>query len=170
MIAEIKLGIDSVKATMDLVKAAKGITEKADLDAALFDIRDHLANLQERLLNAQQVTDNILEERRQAVRALEDERNKNRTLERYALVEPRPGMFLMRYQPVENDPTPLHHACPKCFSDKAISVLQVPNAGGSSLQCPRCEKFYDTRTQAQVAADDRRFNAVMDVYNTNLEF
>lgn len=162
MIAEIKGGIDSVKAAMDIVKSVKTITDKADLDSALFDIREHLANLQQRLLDAQQVTDRILEERRQAIRDLEDERKKNSALERYSLVEFRPGMFLRRYDPVEGDSTPLHHACPKCFSDETISVLQVPNAGSSSLQCSRCELFYDTRTKQQVDRDNLESQAFMD--------
>jgi len=150
MIPEIKLGIDSIKATLDLVKAVKGVTEKAEMDALLFGIRDHLANLQERLLNAQQVTDLILEERRQAVRDLEDERNKNRGLERYTLFEPRPGVFLHLYQPVDGDETPLHTACPKCFSEKIVSILQKPDPTKHKVDCPRCAFTYDPRSAEEI--------------------
>lgn len=150
MIPELKLGIDSIKATLDLVKAVKGVTEKAEMDAILFDIRDHLANLQERLLGAQQVTDLILEERRQAVRELEDERNKNRSLERYSLFEPRPGVFLHIYQPSEGDETPIHYACPKCFSEKTASILQQPDPSKHKIDCPRCGFTYDPRTAGEI--------------------
>ena len=150
MITELKLGIDSIKATLDLVKAVKGVTEKAQMDAILFDIRDHLATLQERLLNAQQVTDLILEERRQAVRELEDERDKNSRLECYTLVEPRPGIFLHAYQPAEGDETPLHTACPKCFSEKTISILQNINPGSCKIECPKCEFSYDPRSEEEI--------------------
>jgi hypothetical protein len=150
MIPELKLGIDSIKATLDLVKAVKGVTEKAEMDAILFDIRDHLANLQERLLGAQQVTDLILEERRQAVRELEDERNKNRSLERYTLFEPRTGVFLRLYQPSEGDETPIHTACPKCFSDKTISILQKPDPLVDKVDCPKCSFSYDPRSAEEI--------------------
>jgi hypothetical protein len=150
MIAELKLGIDSIKATLDLVKAVKGVTEKAEMDVLLFDIRDHLANLQERLLGAQQVSDVILEERRQAVRELEDERNKNGRLKRYLLMEPRPGIFLHVYQPAEGDQTPLHSACPSCFSDKTISPLQNTNPGSCKIECPKCDFSYDPRTEEEI--------------------
>ena len=150
MISEIKLGIDSVKAMLDLVKAVKGVTEKAEMDTLLFDIRDHLADLQERLLNAQQVTDLILEERRQAVRELEDERNKNRNLECYSLFEPRPGVFLHLYHPAEGDNTPVHYACPKCFSEKTASILQKPDPSKHKVNCPRCNFSYDPRTSEEI--------------------
>lgn len=150
MIPELKLGIDSIKATLDLVKAVKGVTEKAEMDAILFDIRDHLANLQERLLGAQQVTDLILEERRQAVRELEDERNKNSLLECYALMEPRPGVFLHVYQLFEGDKTPIHTACPKCFSEKTVSILQQPEPTQPKIDCPRCNFTYDPRTAGEI--------------------
>ena len=150
MIPELKLGIDSIKATLDLVKAVKGVTEKAEKEAILFDIRDHLANLQDRLLGAQQVTDLILEERRQAVRDLEEERDRNSRLECYALVEPRLGVFLYAYQPTEGDETPLHTACPKCFSDKTISVLQQPDPMEPHIACPRCNFSHDPRTADEI--------------------
>lgn len=150
MITELKLGIDSIKATLDLVKAVKGVTEKAEMDAILFDIREHLSNLQERLLNAQQVTDLILVERRQAVRELEDERSKNSRLERYVLMEPRPGIFLYVYQPAEGDQTPIHSACPNCFSDKTISPLQNTNPGSCEIKCPKCDFSYDPRTEEEI--------------------
>ena len=159
MIPELKLGIDSIKATLNLINAIKGVTEKAEMDAILFDIRDHLASLQERLLNAQQVTDLILEERRQAVRELEDERNKNRSLERYTLFEPRPGAFLHLYQPAEGDETPLHTACPKCFSEHKISVLQKPSPSKHKVDCPRCSFTYDPRTSEEVARVNAEFLA-----------
>jgi hypothetical protein len=165
MLAEIKLGIDSVKSTMELVKAIKGVTEKAELDAALFEVRDHLANLQERLLSAQQVTDTILEERRQAIRELEDERNRNSQLDRYSLFEPRPGVFLHLFQPSEGDETPVHTACPKCFSEKTVSILQRPDPAKNKIDCPRCPFTYDPRTpeeirliQERTAASYRRIN------------
>jgi hypothetical protein len=161
MITELKLGIDSIKATLDLVKAVKGVTEKAEMDAILFDIRDHLANLQERLLGAQQVTDVILEERRQAVRELEDERNRNSRLECYALVEPRSGVFLHVYQTSEGDKTPLHAACPKCFSDKLVSILQKPNPLADKVDCPKCSFSYDPRSAEEI----RQIYSGMDTSN-----
>jgi hypothetical protein len=166
MIPELKLGIDSIKATLDLVKAVKGVTEKVEMDAILFDIRDHLANLQERLLGAQQVTDLILEERRQAVRDLEQERNKNCRLERYALVEPRPGIFLHVYEPSQGDKTPVHTACPKCFSDKTISILQKPNPTEDNVDCPRCDFTYDPRTQAEVDREAQEMSAMISRMNS----
>jgi hypothetical protein len=120
------------------------------MDAILFDIREHLANLQERLLAAQQVTDLILEERRQAIRDLEAERSRNSQLECYTLREPRSGIFLYVYQPMEDDETPLHTACPKCFSEKVISVLQNTNPGSCKIECPKCGFFYDPRTEDEI--------------------
>lgn len=152
MITELKLGIDSIKTTLDLVKAVKSVTEKAEMDALLFDIRQHLADLQERLLQAQQATDAILEERRQAQRDLDEERSRNSRLERYTLTEPRPGVFLHAYQPSEGDKTPPHTACPKCFSEKTISILQKPEPSRSKIDCPRCGFTFDPRTEAEIEA------------------
>ena len=165
MIAEIKLGIDSVKTTRDLVKALKGDTEKAEMDALLFDIREHLADLQECLLNAQQVTDNILDEKRKALRDLEDERNRNSQLERYSLIEPRPGVFLHVYQPAEDDESPRHNACPKCFSEKTISILQKPNPTEYNVACPRCKFTYDARTKEEVERVERDMSAMISKIN-----
>ena len=159
MIAELKLGIDSIKATLDLVKTVKSVTGKAEIDAILFDVRDHLATLQERLLNAQQVTDDILEGRRQAVRELEEERSRNSKLESYSLFEPRPGVFLHIYKPYEGDETPLHTACPKCFSDKTVSILQKPDPSKQKIDCPRCDFTYDPRTAEEIERGNRELSA-----------
>jgi hypothetical protein len=168
MIAELKLGLDSVKATLDLVKTVKSVTEKAEIDAILFDVREHLANLQERLLNAQQVTDIILEERRKAVRDLEDERRRNSQLECYSLFEPRPGVFLHIYKPSEGDDTPVHTACPRCFAEKSISILQKPHPTSDTIDCPCCKFSYDPRTKEEVERISRELSAAIERMNRPL--
>ena len=158
MLAEIKSGLTSAKMSIELVKAIKGVRDKADIDAFLSDIRDHMAELQQRLLETQQVADTILEKRRQALKDLEEERSKNRDLERYNLVEPRTGVFLYSFRPSEDDDTPAHTACPNCFRDKSISILQqLDPSKGWKVQCPNCDFTYDPRTKEErdaIAAKD----------------
>ena len=150
MLAEIKSGLDSAKASIQIVKAIKGVHDQAILDTSLAEIRDHIANLQEKLLETQQAADSILEERRKAVKELEDEREKNSNLQDYELREVRKGLYLYFFKSAQSTDTPGHAACPNCIASKTVSILQQPHPDVAEIKCHKCGFSYDPRTEDEL--------------------
>ena len=166
MLPEIKSIFTTAKATLDLTKAVKSVKEKADIDAYLSDIRDHIGDLQEKLLEAQQATDTILEERRQAITDLEEERTKNSTLEKYRLVEPRASIFLYSYRSSEDDETPDHFACPNCYINKVVSILQQPDSNIDRINCSACAFSYSSRTKEEWDIIEQEHDAIQRAHDS----
>ena len=157
MLPEIQGSIAALKGAIDILKAAKGVTDQAQIDAIFFDMREAMANVQEKMLETQAVANSVLEERANLLKQLEEEREKNQSLEGYSLVQPRDGVFLYLYQPPEGSQAPSHTACPNCFSEKLISILQKPQDHNSKIECPKCDFSYNPKTEDEIKTERKEF-------------
>ncbi|MFC4994722.1 hypothetical protein [Rubritalea tangerina] len=157
----ITAGISSTTSVLKLVSSIKELSDDSKVNTIMIEVQNNIIDLQQKLLDTQQSANRVLEERSTLKRDLEEEVNKNCLLQNYLLVEPRSGIFLYQYQPIEGDDTPVHYACPNCFGGKVISILQSPETESKRISCPKCEFSYDSRTKEEVEEDDRRFNQMV---------
>jgi anion-transporting ArsA/GET3 family ATPase len=138
----------TLKATKELAGAAlelardASITDKlnqvvrqvADVQGALLEIQgQHFATLQEK---------HDLEERlRQAERELQRLRDATAALDRYELVEVAPQSYLYRLK--EGEGVPQHFACPNCFAEGGVRILQIYTTQRHfHLVCKKCDQRF----------------------------
>ncbi len=150
IIPQIAAGLASAKTLFDILKGAKDLTDSSEMDEVLSAMNQRLFDLQRSMLEVQQTAGELLQERDQAQRDLVGERNKNNLCQDYELVEPRVGVFLYTNKHLESATTPRHYACPNCFTQKTISILQQPSPTNHSRKCPHCSFSCDTRTEDEM--------------------
>lgn len=148
VLTHIGSALAAAKATLDLLRSAKDISDGTKMNEILVAANERLLELQHSMLDTQQKASELQQERDSAQRELVDERNKNNLCQNYELVEPRPGVFLYAYKIVEGATTPRHYACPNCFSQRSISILQQVSPADQMRKCPRCPFSCDIRHNA----------------------
>jgi len=136
MIAEIATGITAAKNGITILKGVKSVADNAKMEVALSELRDCIAQTQESLLAAQQSIHALTEEKADLKKQLVEIDEWNTEKSKYQLAEIREGLCLYAYTPSDDDTTPAHWACPNCFSQKHVSILQKIHSRTSDYLCP----------------------------------
>lgn len=129
----------AIKAALELAKGAMTATVDSKVKGRLIDIQSAVLDIQAKLGDAQA-------ERLELMESLADARSKLRAaqevaaaLKSYELEDQGDGKFLYRYKGGEGS-TPDHFACPSCYSNGKVSVLQSAKTGSNqrTYACKVC--------------------------------
>lgn len=124
MYAEISAALNSVKTLIDLAKSASSFSHQLELQVTVRAVEEKLS---------QAIAANLASAEKQAlllerVRTLEEEKlqleNWERTEADYVLQEVTPGTFAYVYKPAVEMAKAGHWACPKCFHERKLLILQ----------------------------------------------
>jgi hypothetical protein len=136
--AEFVSGLSGLKTAFDLAKGLKDMDDRAHRNAAVIE-------LQEKILAAQQSQAALIE----SFGNLEKELARFETWEtekkRYALKDYGGGTFAYELKESEAHGDPMHRACPACYQNGRISILQYTggNSYGRQLYiCFPCKQQY----------------------------
>lgn len=125
---------------------ALGISEAVELSRTIgelvkkgftLELQERITELREAILNAKDEVISLREENqtlRMQVRAQESWETKAAHYELVAM----PGGALI----YESAGPPPHYACPKCFEDHHIHILQDPHSTGQILNCVNCKSNF----------------------------
>jgi predicted RNA-binding Zn-ribbon protein involved in translation (DUF1610 family) len=139
MIPEIQAGIASAKASFDLLKAIKGVSDAAKINAAVIELQQHILSAQQSLLDAQETINLLTAEKAELESRLAKHSEWETRRSEYHLTEVRPGLTVYAFQPATESEMAPHWACPKCFADEKIQILQKPSPSNRTYKCPACE-------------------------------
>ena len=65
---------------------------------------------------------------------------------KYTFKEAAKQVFLYEHTRLKDDTVPAHYACPKCFANKKIAILQCPDPSEPELiQCLECKSEFRTK-------------------------
>jgi hypothetical protein len=146
-IGGIAAGAGALKSIYDLISDLRKANDPATLKAGINEMSDRIFVLYEN--NFRLITEN---------EALKAELNNIVTFEeqkkQYTRTQAPGGAFVY----VENEPSepnaPAPYFCPKCFTDKALSMLQP--ASGGKQECPNCKNSFQVEPapRTRVYTDD----------------
>ena len=138
MIPEIQAGIASAKASFDILKAIKGISDATKIDSSIIELQEHILSAQQALLQAQETINSLTTQRAELESQLEKRSEWETRRSQYQLTEIRPGLNVYAFQPSPESGMPVHWACPKCFAEEKIQILQKESPPNRTYKCPEC--------------------------------
>ena len=139
-IAEITSGLASLKTLKDLLHSAKEVQDASKFSGIIIEAQDAIISLQDSLMDAQNKIDSITKEKRIAEEELAKKANWEDVESRYKLSEIRNGLYAYRFLPgAGDDTTPEHWACPKCFAEKNLQLLQKTSSSSDFRKCFTCD-------------------------------
>ena len=136
----ITAAITSVKTLYDIGSSLLKADKDLEVKAKSVELLSAIADMQGKLIAAQQNMSELQEELRQA----NDRLNRNADLERYELVEPYQGTRLYRLKAdARRDGEPNHYICPNCRD--VLGKLSVLQEGEHCAICKNkeCGQVYD---------------------------
>jgi predicted RNA-binding Zn-ribbon protein involved in translation (DUF1610 family) len=139
MIPEIQVGIASAKASFDILKAIKGISDATKINAAIIELQQHILSAQQALLDAQETINALSKQKSDLESKLAKHSEWESRRSQYQLTEVRPGLTVYVFQPPAESAMPVHWACPKCFAEEKIQILQKQSPSNRTYKCPECE-------------------------------
>lgn len=135
MYAEISSAISSAKTALELVQAAKGLTNFNEIVAAVAEVNTKLMAAYDVAFSSQEKALSLSEE----VRALKDEvvklKDRQAQAEEYELADVGGGVFAFLYKPRVQGYKPRHLACVKSFSEHGVGILQDEH---TKYRCSLC--------------------------------
>lgn len=137
MIPEISAGLASAKASFELLKAMKGVSDATKLNTVIIELQDHILSAQQSLLNAQETINGLVAEKAKLEARLSKHSDWEKQRKEYRLTEVRPGLTVYHFE-AKAEGTPAHWACPKCFAEEKIQILQKPSPSNLSYKCGGC--------------------------------
>jgi hypothetical protein len=139
MIPEIQAGIPSAKASFDILKAIKGISDATKINSAVIELQQHILSAQQALLDAQETINALTTQKTELESKLAKHSEWEARRSQYQLTEVRPGLTVYTFQPSAGSDMPVHWACPKCFAEEKIQILQKQSPANRTYKCPGCE-------------------------------
>jgi hypothetical protein len=134
LITEISAAFGTVKTSVDLLKTLLNVTRDEDVRNAVFEIQNELLSLQDRLF----ATNARFEEQSSKLDCLQkqlDERDRwDDEAKKYDLFHPAQGMSVYR-----NRMDMQIWACPSCFGNRKISILNRPAFEYRNYVCHACK-------------------------------
>lgn len=143
-IAALGGALGAIKALTGMTKATAEAIVDEQQRAKLYEIRQGLMDLQERVLDDQQSRMDLVASLESTKKEVETLKARKSKLDSYQLLEISPGKYLY-YSTGHQGSNPLHFACPNCFNTKEqIGILQEETGYGddcreTKYQCSACE-------------------------------
>jgi hypothetical protein len=138
VVSEISAGFGALSAAYEIAKGLKNIDDRVKLNAAVIE-------LQEKILSAQEATAQSREKMRSLEQQLEAFQNWETTAERYELKDFGSHTYAYSAKPDRLNGDPAHLACPNCFRERRLSILQYEGtySGRKRFICQGCDKHVD---------------------------
>lgn len=153
MYAEIAAALQGTKTAVDLVKAAKGLSNYAELLTAVTAVQEKLADAIASALASQEKQAALADKVRELERQLADVEDWKAHRQRYTLFEFPTGVLAYALKPGMEQGEPSHHLCVACMDKKEKSTLQP---SGRHLYCPACKSTIAVRPAPPAATARRR--------------
>lgn len=135
MVVEIAQGYSALKAAFDMAKGLKDIHDQVKLNSSVIELQSKILEAQEAVGNAR--------DKLGALQAEIDRLNDwNAAASRYRLKDFGGQSFAYELIPDKAAGDPLHLACPECFRNSKISILQYDDTynGRKRYGCLGCGK------------------------------
>lgn len=140
--------LDTLKNVSDLITQLYNKTRNEQTKRELEPIREKLFNAMTSILDRHHSLTAENQTLKDVVTAHE---NFEEQAEGYMLKMVAQGVFLHEYQESHNPEMPTHYACPKCYAEKKISILQSMRPGGPVSSCPACaSEFYTYKPDSMI--------------------
>jgi hypothetical protein len=121
----------------DFVKYVGGLRHDAEVLGRLNEAAAKVGEVQDKLIELREDNLRLIEENRHLKAQLQAADAWNARSAAYQHVEAPGGAHVLRFE----GPQP-HYACPNCFEQKEIRVLQPTGHVDGSRACPRCKVTY----------------------------
>ena len=152
---DIGAGIVSFKVLLESAKLIKDMGDATARNSAVLD-------LQEKILGMQRTFQEMAEKLGEANARLKAMEDWGRQAERYELVDYGSGTYAYQLRAERADGEPQHRICPKCFEERARSILQFAHktAGQQDVfNCLRCKTPYLFGTRQPTPPVQRRMSS-----------
>ena len=142
----ITTAVAAVKGAHDILRAALNLRIETEVSLKISDALGKLDSVQEALFQAREELFRLQTETADLRGQIKKHDDWESVKSRYRLVETIRGARV--YQ--STDASPLHHACPRCFTKQEIQILQdnVMDTYDRS-ECPACGQHYAIKPERQ---------------------
>jgi hypothetical protein len=120
MVAEVFAGLSAFSSMFNIAKSMKDMNDANVRNTAVADLWEHIFTAQTRYAEAIE-KNHELETKLKAFEDWEVQKTK------YELIEPQPGIKIYRTKVTESKDTLVIEACPSCFGDRHLGILQHQN-------------------------------------------
>jgi hypothetical protein len=117
----------------DAVELSRQIAELVKKGITI-DLQERITELREAVLNAKDETINLREEIQALKARVRSQEEWETRANKYSLVKTRGGAFLYT-----SEGPPPHCACPRCFQEQKLQILQPHLTHSGLLTCPSCK-------------------------------
>jgi hypothetical protein len=124
--------------TFDLLKTLYKVVQDEKIRDKVFEIKSALLLLQEQQFAADARYEEQAAELRDLRRQLDERDRWNEEAEKYDLFHPAQGMTVYKLRADCNHTDGEILACPNCFGNRKISILNHPAVGNLNYLCPTC--------------------------------
>lgn len=139
MLGEAIIGMNALKTAFDISRGLKDINDATVRNSAVID-------LQEKILSAQQAQFELIKRIEDLEKEIAAISKSQKQLDRYKLTNYGGETFAYELKAETAEGEPIHRACPTCFQNNKISVLQFDfrrDTGQDRYQCPSCKAHFD---------------------------
>lgn len=135
---DIGTGYAALSSAFEIAKGLKNIDDRVKLNAAVIE-------LQEKILSAQQAATDAKSRMQEMERQIEAFDDWKSVASRYALKDFGCQTYAYQAIPETLGKEPPHLACPNCFRERRLSVIQYVDTfyGRKRFQCLACDKSVD---------------------------
>lgn len=157
IIGVVTSGLTAAKGALDVLQGVKSLGAPSEDDEIVSSVKKRVAEVQDFLLRTQALALEILKDKDQFERELLAEREQSNLLNKYSLVEVRKGLHLYQScQVSDGSGAPVHYACPNCFNQRRVSILQQPHPTKNEVKCPSCSFTCDIRSSDNIPKPQSR--------------
>lgn len=142
MYTEISAAIQSTKSALELVKAARGLSNYSELLTAVTEVQIKLTDAIASELASQEKQALLAERVRELEKRISEFESWENHMQKYALLEFTTKALAYALKPGMENGEPMHYLCTACVDKRQRSTLQ-PN--GRYLVCPACKLTITTQ-------------------------
>lgn len=144
--------VSSLHAALQLSKALIGVRDAALIDSKVIELRDHLIEAQSGVLQAHMEQAALIQEVRDLKEKIVQLETWNKEKQRYQLVSPWSGIYVMALKESAKASDPPHLICANCYEKGRKEFLQNVETYDmrrhNLIKCPRCSFQGEQRTWA----------------------
>ncbi len=131
--------IPDLSTVVGYLKNLRDIQKTVETNAVKFEMGKIIDELYSSAFDSHTKLMEAAEEIRALKRQVEAFENWEEEKKRYALVEPRKGLFLYRLRAEAAGTEPIHDLCVNCYIRGVKSILLRPKSGSSTMVCNTCK-------------------------------
>jgi hypothetical protein len=138
MIAEFSAALSTVKASVDLLKTLRNVSQDEQVRNAVFEVQNDLLSLQSKLFEANARFEEQSAKLGDLQRRLNERDQWEEEAKKYELFHPAVGMSVYKLMGEHNQTGGEIWACPNCFGNRKVSILNRPSVEYRNYKCHHC--------------------------------